>query len=134
MFEACFTKDSKILSLVNFSCQDNAATSSFSKGDVQEMTMTSSFLAHNSQEKHPSLEVSNYHLIFDLNGVLVTTSEDQTRIHPVVLRPSLKEFLSACVNFTMYIWSLRMKKNFLKHLEIITKKIGIHLPSCRIVD
>jgi len=51
------------------------------------------------------------------------------------LRPGLKEFMSACVKkFTVYIWSSAMKRNFLKHLEIITKKIGIHLSSYRIVD
>jgi len=120
---------------VNFSYQDNVATSSFPKGDVQEMTMTSSFLAHTLQEKHLSLEVKNYHLIFDLNGVFIATNEDQTKICPVVLRPNLKEFLSACVNkFTVYIWSSTMKKNFSRHLEIIAKKIGTHLPSFKIVD
>ncbi len=43
--------------------------------------------------------------------------------------------MSACVKkFTVYIWFSAMKRNFLKHLEIITKKIGIHLSSYRIVD
>jgi hypothetical protein len=51
------------------------------------------------------------------------------------LRSGLKEFMSTCVkNCTMYIWSSAMKRNFLKHLEIIAKKTGIHLSSYRIVD
>jgi hypothetical protein len=62
---------------VNVSCQDNITTLGFSKGNVQEMT-TSSFLTHTPLEKHLSLEVSDYHLIFNLIGVLVATSEDQT--------------------------------------------------------
>jgi hypothetical protein len=52
------------------------------------------------------VEVNDYHLIFDLNGVLVATSEGQTKSHHVVLRLGLKEFLFACVKkFTMYIRS-----------------------------
>ncbi len=36
------------------------------------------------------VEVSDYHLIFNLNGVLVATSEGQTRSCPIVLKPNLK--------------------------------------------
>jgi hypothetical protein len=93
------------------------------------MTTTSSFPAHISKGKRPSLEVSYYHLIVDLNGVLVAIGEGQTKSRPMVLRLGLKEFLSICVkHFIMYTWSLTMKRNFSRHLEIITKKIGIHLP------
>jgi hypothetical protein len=105
---------------VNVSCQDNATTLGFVKDDVQEMITTSGFPAHTPQEKCPSLEVSDYHLIFDLNGVLVAVGEGQTRTCPVVLRLGLKEFLSTCVKkFMVYIWSSAMKRNFSKHLEII---------------
>jgi hypothetical protein len=93
------------------------------------MTMISSFLAHTPQEKHLSLEVTNYHLIFNLNGVLVVTSENKTKT------PSLKEFLFACVKkFMVYIWSLVMKIVFFKWLDIIADKTSIHLPFYRIVD
>ncbi len=34
----------------------------------------------------------------------------------------------------MYICSLAMKRNFLRHLDIITKKIGILFPSSKILD
>jgi hypothetical protein len=75
------------------------------------------------------------HLIFDLNGVLVAMSEGQTRTCPVVLRACLKEFLSTCVKkIMMYMWSLVMKRIFLKHLEIIAEKTSVHLPSFKIVD
>jgi hypothetical protein len=51
------------------------------------------------------MEVSDYHLIFGLNGVLVATSEGQIRFHLVVLTTSLNESLSFCVKkFTMYIY------------------------------
>ncbi len=81
------------------------------------------------------MEVNHYHLIFDLNGVLVATSEGQTRSCLMILRPGLKEFLFAYVKeFTVYIWSSTMKKSFSRHLEIITKKIGILFLSCKIVN
>jgi hypothetical protein len=49
--------------------------------------------------------VNDYHLILDLNGVLVVMGEGQTKICLIVLRPNLKEFLSTCVKFFMvYIW------------------------------
>jgi len=81
------------------------------------MTKTSGFPAHPPQEKRPSLEVNDYHLIIDLNGVLVATGEGQTRTHPNVLMLGLKEFLSACVKtITMYIWSSAMKKFFFEAL------------------
>jgi hypothetical protein len=57
------------------------------------MTMITSFPTHTPHEKCPSLEVNNYHLIFDLNGVFVAMSEGLTRICLVVLRPGIKEFL-----------------------------------------
>ncbi len=66
------------------------------------------------KEIRPVMEVSKYHLIFDLNGVLVATREGQiTTSHLVVLRLGLKEFFSTCIKkFRVYIWSLAMKKNF----------------------
>jgi hypothetical protein len=81
------------------------------------------------------VEMSDYHLIFDLNGVLVATGEGQSKSHLVVLRLGLKEFLSICIKkFMMYIWSLATKRNFSRHLDIIIKKIGIFLPFSRILD
>jgi hypothetical protein len=78
--------------------------------------------------------VSDYHLIFDLNGILGTMGEGQIRTDLMVLRLVLKEFLSDCVKKkTMYIWSLVMKRKVLRHLEIIIEKTGIHLVSFRIV-
>jgi hypothetical protein len=51
-----------------------------------------------------AIEVNGYHLIFDLNGVLVAIGEGSTRSCPMVLRPMLKEFLCTCVKkFTIYI-------------------------------
>jgi hypothetical protein len=99
------------------------------------MTMTSSFLAHTPKVKCPSLEVSDYHLIFDLNGVLVAIGEGQTRTCPLVLRLGLKEFVSTCVKtFMVYIWSSTLKRNFSRHLEIIVEKTSVCLLSFRIVD
>ncbi len=81
------------------------------------------------------VEVNDYHLIFDLNGVLVVNGEGQIKSWPVILRLGIKEFLSGRVKkFTMYIWSFVMKRNFLRHLEIIAKKIGVLILSSRIMD
>jgi hypothetical protein len=97
--------------------------------------MTTSFPAHTPQEKHILLEVSDYHLIFDLNGVLVAMNEGQTRICLIVMRLGFKEFLSTCVKtFMVYIWSLAMKRNFSRHLKIIVEKTGVRLLSSKIVD
>jgi hypothetical protein len=43
------------------------------------------------------VEVNDYHLIFDLNGVLVVIGEGQIKFHLVVLRPNLNEFFPPCV-------------------------------------
>jgi hypothetical protein len=96
---------------------------------------TFGFVVHTPQENQPLVEVNDYHLIFDLNGVLVATNEGQTKTHPMVLRFSLKEFFSTCVNFfIMYIWSSAMRRNFLSYLEIIVEKIGVLFLSSRIMD
>jgi hypothetical protein len=42
-------------------------------------------------EKNVALaKVSEYHLIYDLNGILVATGEGSTRSHRMVLRLGLK--------------------------------------------
>jgi hypothetical protein len=79
-------------------------------------------------------EVSEYHLIFDMNGILVATKEGPTRSDLVVLKPRLKIFLCTCVNkFIIYIWSFAMR-NFARDLEIIKEKTIVFLPSSRIID
>ncbi len=61
--------------------------------------------------------------------------EGQTRSHLVVLKLGLKNFLFTYVNkFMVYIWSLAMKKNFSRHLDIITKKTCVLFPTSRILD
>ncbi len=80
------------------------------------------------EQTWPAVEVSDYHLIFDFYGFLMVTSEGQTKFWPVVLRPGLKELLFTCVNkFIVYTWSSIMKRNFLRHLNIIAKKTSILL-------
>jgi hypothetical protein len=80
-------------------------------------------------------KVSEYHLIFDLNGVLVTTREGPTKSWPMILRPRLREFLSSCATkFTMYIWSFVMWKFFSKYLEIIRERTCVHVEFSKIVD
>jgi hypothetical protein len=68
---------------------------------LQEIAMIFKF----PKEIQLAMEVSEYHLIFDLNGVLVATREGQiTRSCLVVLRIGLKEFFSKCIKkFKVYI-------------------------------
>jgi hypothetical protein len=81
------------------------------------------------------VKVNDYHLTFNLNGVLVRTRKGQIKFHPMVLKLGLKQFLSTCINkFIVYIWFSVMKRNFAKHLEIIIKTIGVVLPSFKIMD
>jgi hypothetical protein len=99
------------------------------------MITTFCFPIHTSQEKRHLLEMNDYHLIFDLNGVFVATGEGQIKTRPIVLRPGLKEFLSICVKkFTAYIWSSTIKKFFSKHLEITIEKTSNRLLFFRIMD
>jgi hypothetical protein len=88
-----------------------------------------------SKQTQPTMEMIDYHLIFNLNGVLVVISESQIRSCLIVLNFGLKEFFSTCVKkFTMYVWSSAMKRNFSKHLDIIAEKTKVLLPTSKILD
>ncbi len=77
---------------------------------LQEIVMIFRF----PKEIQPAMEVIEYHLIFNLNGVLVATRDSQiTRSRLVVLKLGLKEFFSSCIiKFRVDIWFLEMKRNF----------------------
>jgi hypothetical protein len=93
--------------------------------------MTSGFF----EQTWPMVEVNDYHLIFNLNGVFVVIVEGQIRSRLIILKLGLKEFLFACVKkFLMYIWSLAMRRNFSKNLDIIAKKNGVLFLFCKILD
>jgi hypothetical protein len=65
-------------------------------------------------------KVNEYHLILDLNGILLVTGEGPNKFHLVVLKNGLKELLYICVKkIIVYIWSSMMRRNFVRHLEII---------------
>jgi len=65
-------------------------------------------------------KVNEYHLIFDINGILMVIGEGPTGFHVMVLKLGLKELLYICVKkFIVYIWSSMMRKFFVRHLEII---------------
>ncbi len=59
-----------------------------------------------------TLKVSPFHVIFNLNGVLIATRFDKggygnVAFRTIILHPRLKEFLKKClVQFDTYIWSL----------------------------
>jgi len=126
--------------------QEIATTLGFAKDNQQKFTPPFSFAKDTQCEKtrmnsgsceqtRPTVEVSDYHLIIDLIGVLMAIGEGQTKSHLIVLKLGLKEFLFTRVNkFTMYIWSSTMKRNFSRHLDIIVEKTSVFLLSFRILN
>jgi hypothetical protein len=105
-------KIAMISSFVEEGQHEITTTSSFVENIPHEIVMTFGFLEETPQEIKTSsfheevqlvVAVSDYHLIFNLNCVLVATIEGQTKFHPVVLKYGLKELIFICVKkFTMY--------------------------------
>jgi len=58
----------------------------------------------------PASKMSPFHVIFNLNGILITTDFDKggygkATSRTAILRPRLKEFLEICLSqFVTYIW------------------------------
>jgi hypothetical protein len=80
-----------------------------------------------------SLEVNPFHVIFDLNGVLITTCFDKGKYGKVasctiIFQPRLKEFLEKCLaEFHVYIWSIAQHHNIYNYLDKIWCKIQISI-------
>ncbi len=67
----------------------------------------------------PMVEVSLFHVIFDLNKVLIATCFDRGS-HTVILRLGLKEFVDKCfIQFQVYIWSTTQCHNIYNYLNQI---------------
>jgi hypothetical protein len=65
------------------------------------------------------MEVNPFHMIFNLNGVLIITHFDRGS-HTVIIRPGLKEFLEKClVQFQVYIWSAAQQHSIYNYLHHI---------------
>jgi hypothetical protein len=97
--EPILQETAKIFSFVKDIHQEIAMISSFVEEGQHEITTTSSF----HEEIRLVVEVNDYHLIFNLNGVLMASIKGQIKSHHVVLKHGLKEFIFACVKkFTMY--------------------------------
>jgi hypothetical protein len=64
-------------------------------------------LGVNSMVHHSFMaEVGPFHVIFNLNGVLITTCFDKGS-HNIILCLGLKELLEKCLaQFQVYIWSI----------------------------
>jgi hypothetical protein len=124
--------DDVVVCMEFFNVKDTFTYDPHSKqGSTHEITTTSWLLKKSLSE----LKVSEYHLIFDLNGILVATREGPTRSQPMILQSRWRECLSSCAtNFTMYIWYSTTRRKFSKHLEIIRERIDVHIKSLRIVD
>ncbi len=62
-------------------------------------------------------EANPFHMIFDVNGVLIATHFDRGSC-TIILCPGLKEFLEKCLaQFQVYIWSVAQKHNIYNYLD-----------------
>ncbi len=66
-----------------------------------------------------TLEMNPFHVIFDLNGILIITHFDKGS-HIIILLLRLKEFLEKClVEFQVCIWSIAQHHNIYNYLDQI---------------
>jgi hypothetical protein len=88
----------------------------------------------------PSLEVSVFHIIFNLNGILIATHFNTARYWRappciVIFEPRLKEFLERCVTqFHVYIWSTTQRHNIYKYLDQIWHQTQIFIDPSKVLD
>ncbi len=83
----------------------------------------------------PTMEVNPFHVIFDLNGLLITTcfkkgGYGKASSCTIILHPRLKEFLEKCLAlFHVYIWSTTQHHNIYNYLDKIWHKtqISVHV-------
>jgi hypothetical protein len=80
--------------------------SSFVENIPHKIVMTFDFLEDSLQkitifsfheEIQLVVEVNDYHLIFNLNGVCMAAIKGQTKFHLMVLKHGLKQFIFTCV-------------------------------------
>jgi len=82
----------------------------------------------------PMVEVSLFHVIFDLNKVLITTCFDRGS-HTIIIRLGLKEFVNKCfVQFQVYIWSTTQCHNICNYLNQISHKTKICIHASKVLD
>jgi hypothetical protein len=69
-----------------------------------------------------AMEVNPFHVIFNLNGVLITTCFDKDSCI-VIFRLGLKQFLEKCLaQFQVYIWFVAQHHNIYNYLGQIWHK------------
>jgi len=88
----------------------------------------------------PILEVNPFHVIFDLNGVLVATHFNKSRYgepasQTVVFKLRLKEFSERCVaQFHVYIWFATQRHNIYNYLDQIWHETQILIEPSRVFN
>ncbi len=79
----------------------------------------------------PITKVNPFHVIFDLNRVLIATQGS----HTVIFHPGLKEFLEKCLSqFQVYIWSTTQCHNIYNYLNHIWHKTKIFIHVSKVLD
>jgi len=100
--------------------------------NLDEVPLTSSF---NFVVPHSLVvESSPFHVIFDLNGVLLATCFDKgSRI--VIFHPGLKEFFEKYLaQFQVYNWFVAQHHNIYSYLDQIWHKTQISIHASRVFD
>jgi hypothetical protein len=94
-----------------------------------------STLGVNSAVLHlPASEMSPFHVIFYLNGILIATCFNK-RSRTNILHPGLKEFLEKCLmQFQVYIWSIAQCHNIYDYLDQIWHKTQISIHASKVLD
>ncbi len=100
--------------------------------NLDEIPSTSSFdiiLPH-----LPTTKVNPFHVIFDMNEVLITTHFDKGS-HTIIFRLGLKELLEKCLaQFKVYIWFVAQHHNIYNYLDQIWHKTQISIHASKMLD
>ncbi len=100
--------------------------------NLDEVPLTSSF---NFVVPHSLVvESSPFHVIFNLNGVLLATCFDKGS-HIVIFHPGLKEFFEKYLaQFQVYNWFVAQHHNIYSYLDQIWHKTQISIHASRVFD
>jgi hypothetical protein len=88
----------------------------------------------------PTVEVNPFHVIFDLNGVWITTCFNKggygkATSHTIIFHPRLKEFPNKClVQFHVYIWFTTQHHKIYNYLDQIWHKTQISIRVFRVFN
>ncbi len=99
--------------IVEIALDEIPSTSSIDSLQVFPSSVDPLMLHSHVEEENP------FHVIFNLNEVLITTCFDKGS-HTIILHLGLKEFLKKCLaQFQVYIWFVAQHHNIYNYLDQI---------------